>query len=256
MKKVLTVSWLGSLLFVLASCGGGNSRSFVRIVNASPDAGAIDVTIGGTTLSSVAYATGSNYFTMTPGTGITFKVNQHGQTAFPINTQITLTGKAYYTIAVVGLVGSTTTIPPVPATLTILQSVDDHSAPAAGNVKIRVLQADPYFHKAPSDSGPVDVYITPPANTLNGTIPTFNGSGSGVNFQTMTSFVSFPILATGDPGLRIRVAPAGDTNPDADSFLDSGTVTFKALQVRTFVILDAPPAGTGLYQGVFLNDLN
>jgi hypothetical protein len=251
MRKVLTVSLLGSLLFVLGSCGGNGARSFVRIVNASPDAGALDISIGGTTLTNVAYATGSNYFTMAPGSSIAFKVNQHGQTATPLNTQITLTDKTYYTIAVVGLVGSSTAVPPVPSTITIAQSVDDHSTAAAGDVKIRVLQADPYF--AVPNSGKVDVYVGDPTANLNGTIPNF----SGVSFPSMASFVSFTVPTTNGL-LRIRVAPAGDTNPDADSFLDTGTAgtLFKALQSRTFVILDAPPAGSNQFQGIFLNDLN
>ncbi len=257
MRKVFTVFLLGLLLFGLASCGGGNSRSFVRIVHASPDAGALNITIGGTTLSNVGYGTGSNYFTMAPGSSIAFQVKQvnptPGAAAIPIDTHITLAEKTYYTITVIGLIGDTNVSPPVPATVTILQSTDDHSAPATGQVKIRALQADPYFHVVPIDSGPMDVYISAPTDSLNGTVPTF----SGVNFQTMTSLVSLTVPTTNGL-LRIRVAPAGDTNPNADSFLDTGIagVTFKALQVRTFVILDAPPKGSNQYQGVFLNDLN
>jgi len=46
---------------------GQQQRSFVRIVNAAPDAGTIDVTINGNKiLTAMAYGTGSNYLPKDP----------------------------------------------------------------------------------------------------------------------------------------------------------------------------------------------
>src|SRR5260221_1577553 len=100
-RKVLTVLVVGSVLLVLASCGNSSKRSFVRIVHASPDAGTIDVTINGNKiLTGTAYGTGSNYFTVAPGTNISLKIAQtSGTISTLIDTKIGLVDKAYYTIA-------------------------------------------------------------------------------------------------------------------------------------------------------------
>ena len=119
MRKALTVLVVGSALSVLASCGS-STRSFVRIVNAAPDAGTIDVTINGNKiLTATPYGTGSNYFTEAPGTTISLKIvssgGVNGSTSATIDTTIGLVNKAYYTISVVGLTVA-------PSTFTILQT--------------------------------------------------------------------------------------------------------------------------------------
>ena len=251
MRKVLTVLLMGSILFVLASCGS-STKSFVRIVNASPDAGAIDVTINGNKIAtSLAYGAGTNYFTLTPGTNIDLKIDTHGAVVFPFPTKITLLDKTYYTIAAVGIVGDPAHLPqPIPSTFTILQTTDDHTAPGSTNVKIRVLQLDPYSDAM--NPNPVDAYITPPATPINNTAPNF----SNLTFQSPASWVSVPFPTDGN--LRIRVAPAGNTNPDGSNLpgWDSQTVLFKAGQVRTYVLLNNPAGTPFPNQSLMLNDLN
>ena len=247
MRKALTVLVLGSTLLLMPSCGGSSRRSFVRIVNAAPDAGALDVTINGNKiLTGMAYATGSNYFTEAPGTTISLKIANSAGTL--LDTKIGLTDKVYYTIAAVGLTAA-------PSTFTILQTADDHTAPVSTDVKIRVLQLDPLYHVIPGDSGPVDAYITPPINTLNGT----NADFTDVAFQSTPGWVSVKVPTDGN--LRIRAVPAASTgNTDPDHTLiqgwDSQTVLFKAGQVRTYVLLDNPAGTPFPEQSIFLNDLN
>ena len=244
MRKVLTVLLAGVSLLALASCGNSSRRSFVRFLNAAPDAGAIDVTINGTKVVTAAnYATGSNYFTQTPGTTVSLKITKSADQSILLDTKIGLIDKTYYTIAAVGQA----------STFTILQSVDDHTAPASGDVKIRIMQLDPTFQVG--TSGAVDVYITPtnPPHTLNNTIPNF----ANVPYQSATAFFSATVPTT-DGNLRIRVAPAGDTDPDNDSILgwDSQAVLYKTGQVRTYVLL-ANPSGTPFpEQNTTLTDLN
>jgi len=239
---------------LFASCGNSNHRAFVRIVNAAPNAGALDVTINGNKiLTAMAYATGSNYFTEAPGTTISMKIANASGTL--LDTTIGLTDKVYYTIAAVGLVADTTVNPPIPSTFTILQTADDHTPPASTAVKIRVLELDPLFHADPGDSGPVDAFVTPPTATLNGLNPDF----LNITFQSTPSWVSF--LVPTDGNLRIRVAPhpiAGDTAPDSTNVpgWDSQTVLFKAGQVRTYVLLNNPTGTPFGEQSIFLNDLN
>ena len=251
MRKVLTVLLVGSMLFVLASCGS-STRSFVRIVNASPDAGTIDVTINGNKIvSALAYGAGSNYFTIGPGTNIDFKIDTHGTVALSFPTKITLLDKTYYTIAAVGIVGDPSHMPqPIPSTFSILQTTDDHTAPGSTDVKIRVLQLDPFSN--PTNPSPVDAFITPPAAPLNNTAPNF----SNLPFQSPASWVS--VVVPTDGNLEIRVAPAGSSDPDGLNIpgWDSQTVLFKAGQVRTYILLNNPTGTPFPNQSLMLNDLN
>lgn len=248
MRKVLTALMVGSAFLLLASCGGSGRRSFVRIVNAAPDAGTIDVTINGNTiLTAMAYGTGSNYFTEGPGTNISLKITKSSDpTAILLDTKIGFVDKVYYTIAAVGLSAA------APSTFTILQTEDDHTSPAANDVKIRVLQLDPLYHTNPGDSGAVDAYIRAPGAHLNLTSPDF----SNVVFQSTPSWVSLAVPTDGN--LQIRAVPAGNTDPDNTVIpgWDSQTVLFKAGQVRTFVLLSNPTGTPFPQQNVMLNDLN
>lgn len=246
MRKALTVVLAGSLALVLASCGNSSRRSFVRFVNASPDAGTIDVTINGSkVLSAAAYASGSNYFTVAPGTNIDLKIDTTGTNAQHLDTKITLADQAYYTIAAVGLATP-------PSTFTILPAVDDHSVTGSGDIKIRVLQLDPTFHVNPGDSGPVDVYITEPNAPLNGSPATF----PSLTFQSPGSFASIKVSASGNQ--QIRVAPAGDTDPNSTNLQgwDSQTLAVTAGQVRTYILLNNPTGTPFPNQSLLLKDLN
>jgi hypothetical protein len=246
-RKALTVLMLGSTLLLMPSCGGSSRRSFVRIVNAAPDAGALDVTINGNKiLTGMAYATGSNYFTEAPGTTISLKIANSAGTL--LDTKIGLTDKVYYTIAAVGLTAT-------PSTFTILQTADDHTAPVSTDVKIRVLQLDPLYHVISGDPGPIDAYITPFGSSLNGT----NADFMDVTFQSTPGWVSVKVPTDGN--LEIRAVPAASTgNTDPDHTLiqgwDSQKVLFKAGQVRTYVLLDNPAGTPFPEQSIFLNDLN
>ena len=61
-------------------------------------------------------------------------------------------------------------------------------------------------------------------------------------------------MAVGD--LQIRVAPAGNADPDHNLLVDSGKITFTdKKQLRTYVVSDqAPPSAQ--FQGFLLTDLN
>jgi hypothetical protein len=217
----------------------------VRIVNAAPDAGTIDVTLNGTKiLTAMAYGTGSNYFTEAPGTTVGLKITNSAGTL--LDTKIGLVDQVYYTIAAVGLTAS-------PSTFTILQTADDHTSPAANDVKIRVLQLNPLYHVNPGDTGPVNAYIRPPGAILNQTNPDF----SNVTFQSTPSWVSIAVPTDGN--LQIRAVPVeANTNPDSTVIpgWDSQTVLFKAGQVRTYVLLNNPTGTPFAQQSLMLDDLN
>jgi len=264
MRKVLSVFVLGAILVASISCGN-NPRASLRIVHAAHGApGAtdttptpsIDVTIDGNkVLSNVPYSTGSNYFSVTPGARH-FQMNVTGNKTFFIDTTINLTDKTYTTMTLVGEFGTVPFPNPIPPTISITTSTDDHSVPAAGQVKIRVMQAAVgYDFPVPPPPppqpnlipAPVDVYVTSFGTILNGTQPSLGN----VSFQSTTAYVT---MAVGD--LEVRVTPAGNTDPDHNILIDSGKVTFTdKKQLRTFVLSDqAPPSAQ--FQGFFLSDLN
>ena len=158
-----------------------------------------------------------------------------------------------------GIVDST------PSTLSVVTTTDDHGAPAAGQVKIRVLNAavgfvttPPPQPTPPAPPAPVDVYITTFGTLLNGNPPA--PTLPGVNFQSTTAYVS---KAVGDLQIRV-VGPAGcgdpvifpACNPDLNIIADSGKITFTdKKQLRTYVLSDqAPPSAQ--FQGFLLSDLN
>jgi hypothetical protein len=273
MRKALSVFVAGAALLISISCGN-NPRASLRIVHAAPGApGApntpptapIDVTIDGNkVLSNVAYSTGSNYFSVTPGSRH-FQMNVTGDKTFFVDTTINLTDKTYTTMTLVGEFGMVPFPNPIPPAISIATSTDDHSVPAAGQVKIRVMQAavgydlpvppppPPQPNLIPA---PVDVYITAFGTLLNGNPPT--PTLPNVSYQSTTAYVS---KAVGDLQVRV-VAPAGcgitinPCNPDNNIIIDSGKVTFTdKKQLQTYVLTDqAPPSAQ--FQGFFLHDLN
>ncbi len=263
MRKALSVLVLGATLLVLTSCGN-QPRAFLRIVHAAPGmttTPSLDISIDGNkVLSSVAYATGSNYFTVTPGARH-LQINVTGDSKnFLIDTTTSnLASKTYTTLTLDGIVDST------PKTISLLTTTDDHGPPAAGQVKIRVLNAavgfvttPPPQPTPPAPPAPVDVYITTFGTLLNGNPPT--PTLPGVSFQTTTAYVS---KAVGDLQIRV-VGPAGcgdpilfpACNPDLNIIADSGKITFTdKKQLRTYVVSDqAPPSAQ--FQGFLLTDLN
>jgi LPXTG-motif cell wall-anchored protein len=107
----------------------------VRVIHASPDAPAVDVFVNGTkALTNVPFFTASDYLDL-PAGSYRVQVAPTGQPASAAVIDATATieaGKAY-TIAATGPVASITP--------TVI--VDDLSAPAGGNAKIRVYHFSP-----------------------------------------------------------------------------------------------------------------
>jgi len=118
------------------------------------------------------------------------------------------------------------------ASIAPLIAPDDLTAPAAGQVKVRVI------HAAPAAAG-VDVYVTAPGAPLTGAVLT------NVPFRAVSDYLSVPAGT-----YQIRVTPTGTATVAIDA-----TVTFVAGQIRTIVATDAPGGGAPLAP-IVLADLN
>jgi hypothetical protein len=118
----------------------------VRVVHASPDAPSVDVRVnGGLAFGGVAFGEATVYASLPAGT-YTVQVEPAGAGntgPFVIDADLTLLAGQDYTVVATNFLASITPI--------IL--VDDNSAPAAGNARVRV------FHGSP-DTPAVDIAVT------------------------------------------------------------------------------------------------
>jgi Domain of unknown function (DUF4397) len=111
--------------------------------------------------------------------------------------------------------------------------VDDNSAPASGDFKLRIVNASPGM-------GTQDVYLVAFGSDINSVEPTFTnlGFGSAVTNSTLTAG-DYQVLFT-TPGQKFIN-------------LDSGKLTFSAGQIRTLLALNNP---SGAFMTTLLTDAN
>ena len=217
-----TMLWLG--------CGTDHAR--VRLMDASPNTPNLDVLFGGkTVVTNGAYESVTSYLKFDSGTRH-FEVRATGTSTDLIDTKATLAAHKDYTFLAVNA------LPITPVMLVPLALIDDNSAPASGQVKVRLIQASP-------SAGSVDVYLVAPGTDITTVSPTV----TSLAYQVATAYQS---VTAGSYEVFVTL-----TGSKAKLF-DSGTLTLTAGQIRTGVILDDPGGGTITFPGVFvvLADLN
>jgi len=200
--KTLAGSWiaLAGLSLLLAGCGGGggDSNAKLRILHASPDAPAVDVTARGATLvANAPFKAGTGFIDLANGPA-DLKVNVAGTATTVIAANPFLLGGRSYTLVAANKVAS---IEPL-----LIEEPDGD--PPAGQVRLRVLHAAP---AAPA----VDVYVTGPDAAL--ATPTL----ANVPFKAVSAALDVPA-----GNYRVRVTAAGVANP----LYDSGPVALAAGQ--------------------------
>ncbi len=225
----LGILLLGATMLTV-SCLTEHAR--VRLMDASPNTPNLDVLVDGKmVVTNGTYESATSYLKFSSGSRH-FEVRATGTTTDLIDTKATLAAHKDYTFLAVN------SLPITPAVLTPLALTDDNSAPASGQVKVRLIQASP-------TAGSVDVYLITPPGPLTGS-PTV----TNLAYQAATSYQS---VAAGS--YEVFVTPTGATTP---VLFDSGPLTLTAGQIRTGVTLDDPGGGTITPPGVFvvLADLN
>jgi hypothetical protein len=127
-----------ALLGLLAGCGSSSDNGFtttnLRVINESPNVGAIDTFVNGSKqVSNLPYSQASGYSTLESG-NYQVRVFPTGQTVNPIlDTNVQLNGNTTHTLMIVGQSGS----------VQGLLLTDDNSQPTAGNARIRFVDASP-----------------------------------------------------------------------------------------------------------------
>jgi hypothetical protein len=229
-RRVFNAALIG-VAIALAGCGSDDvevstpvSQAQLRVVHASADTPAVDVYVNGVrALQSVTFGAASAFSAVTPGNA-RVQVALAGQAAStaPIDVTAPLTAGRDYTAIAIGT-GSTGA--------TRLQAVlvdDAGTAPAAGQVKLRVV------HGAPAVPA-VDIFVTAPGATLPST-PTI----SALTFGQQAPGASAAALSVPAGNYQIRARVTGQT---AIAY-DSGTVALAA--GSDIVVVAVPETGTSL----------
>lgn len=202
MHRELAFGLATGLLVTLVGCSGSTDApppppppAQLRVLHGSADAPAVDVLLNGRTLAAnVPFNGATAFLPVSPGKA-DFKVNVAGTSTTALAAMPELESGRFYTVMAVDQV----------AALKPLVIPEDGLAPGSGQVKVRVVHAAP---KAPQ----VDVYVTAPSASLEGTTPTL----SAVPFLGFSSALEVPAST-----YRIRITGAGAKTP----VYDSGSVT-------------------------------
>jgi Domain of unknown function (DUF4397) len=230
---------LASLSFFAMSCGSA-SKAQVRILNAIPDSSqsGLDVDVNGTKVTTAplifpGFQPATGYFSVASGSD-SFQAFLTGTTTIvtqPIS--VSLSSTTYTEIATGFVNGSGVNGP------TFVSITDNNTAPTAGNVEFRVINASPS-----SPGGLVDVYIVPPGTDILGLAPTI----SGLSFTQGSTYQSL-VFATN--GYQMIVTPSGTQNGLVNQIYATPTGS-----IRTIVLVDQQGGGQMSQFPQELNDLD
>lgn len=206
------------LIFLTTACGSSNSN--IRLLNAMLSETSLDLLVDGKTVSTgVAYASGSSYASTSSGshhvqaeaTGTTTIVADFGTQNLGSNSFLTAAatdnGPTLFT--------------------------DDHTAPASGDVKIRIINASSLLASG------TDVYLVTSGNGISGS-PTF----PGLAYPSASSYSS-----VGAGSYQAIFTLPGQTFAE---FITAGQ-SFSAGQNRTIAIMNGQGGG---FTSTVLSDLN
>ena len=208
---------------LIAGCGGGGKTRF-QFVNAVPDLTNLDLLIDSTAVASnIAYGTTTGYQTAQSGSH-QVQIEASGTTNSLLQQSISFAS------------GSDTTIiaSNFSSNISALVLNDNNSAPPSGDFNLRLVNVSPGL-------GATDVYIVAPGTDLNTVAsPTVSNLAfnSATSYQSITAG-SYDIILT-LTGQKIVA-------------IDTGSLSFSAGQVRTFVGLNNPSGG---FSYAVLSDLN
>jgi hypothetical protein len=192
-------------------------------MNASPNESGLDLLVDGKAVATaVSYGSISDYMTVDSGSRHV-QVEASGTTNFLIDENVSVASGGETSVLATNVASS----------ISGLVLIDDATAPATGNVSLRVVNASPTL-------GSVDVYVVTPGADLVASTPVvrnlaFNGT---TDYQTLTAG-SYEVVMT---------APGTPT-----PILDTGALNLTAGQNRTVVSLDGVSGG---FTATVLSDLN
>jgi hypothetical protein len=228
---------LAALSLFVSSCGSSNS-SQIRFVNAIRDAAPLDIDVNSskifTNIAFFGYQPTSGYTKVSSGS-ITVAGLATGTTTQVFSSTASL-ASGDYTLIATGSVNSGTN----GSGVDLLSVQDNNTAPAAGNVEFRVINAS-------QTGGTVDVYIL--ANPVNGGIQP-PATISGLAYTQASGYITLPFNSN-NSGYTMYVTSSGTTNPIFSQNLSSPTSS-----IRTLVLTDVANSSGLNPSAIELSDLN
>jgi hypothetical protein len=218
---------LVSLLFLACGCASDSESdgdTLLRVVNAAPDAAAVDVYLEEDLfIENRPYLVDADYDRLRSGSRL-LRVTVANSFTNLVNGTSFFDNDTDYTLVVMGRVNDSVGV--------LLQ--DDNSSPNSDRARLRL------FNAISASSADVDVYITEPGAPLSGRLP---------NVEDLNPRDSSPYLESLAGTYQIRVTP----RDSLDIVVDSGPLVLREGQVRTFIIADRLGAGAP-YQLLALRD--
>jgi hypothetical protein len=205
-------------VFMATGCGGSGSAR-ARLLNAYLGQSGLDMLINNqSTATGVGYGAASGYASVSSGAP-NLKIQTTGTNNVLINQTINLGS------------GSDNTVLSTGSGTVVL--TDNNTAPASGNIKIRVINASPTL-------GTADVYIVPAGTAITPGSPTF----ASLAYLSASGYQSLPAGS-----YEIIFTFAGVPS----AVIDSNPLSFSTGQIRTVVGLDGQNGG---FTTAVLSDLN
>ncbi len=204
----------------LTGCGNVNTSSTkisaLRIIDASVDAGGLDVYANASALAyNVGFGTVSSYIAFTPAT-YTFAADQSGSQTVLSSARGTLVANTEYTLLIGNLAANLQTL-----------LLMDQSVPApSGQIAIRFVDQATHI-------GAVDLYLVPQGGSLLTTLPVL----TGLTFNNATNAPRYIDVPAGT--YTLIAVPAG-TVPSATTVnsYTGGAVSYPMGSARTIIFLD------------------
>jgi hypothetical protein len=256
MRRFLKALPVALLLLALAavsifavSCGSSSVQArFVNAVyNTSSYGGGLDVEVNGVKdFTAIAFptASGSTYKGLPAGND-TFLGLQENTTTQVFQDPATLSGGTQYTLVAAGQAQGNGT-----STVSFKPFGDNNTAPAAGNVNFRIINA--------SDAeSAVDVYIeqTPFTGTIgqNGV----TAQVTNLAYMSASGYVTLPWNSNAGGGWTIYVTPAGSTLIILNGFNTGNFGGTGTESIRTLILTDDANTNNSISSvPIVLDDLN
>jgi len=207
---------------LIVGCGGGGKTRF-QFVNAVPDLTNLDLLIDSTSVASIAYGTTTGYQNTKSGSH-NIQIESSGTSNSLLQQSITFASGADTTIIASNFSSN----------ISALVLNDNNSAPPSGDFNLRLVNVSPGL-------GATDVYIVAPGTDIN---TVASPTVSNLAFNSSTSYQS---VTAGSYDIILTLAGQKIVA------IDTGSLSFSAGQVRTFVGLNNPSGG---FSYAVLSDLN
>lgn len=232
LKRVAAATALAAATLGFSGCQGvtgSTSSAQIRFIDASMDAGGLDMYLGSTAVAyNLGFGTITSYIPVTPAT-YTVNVDSAGTRQVLATAKASVANNKQYTVLVGNVVAS------LGATV-----LTDQSQPApSGQIALRFLDQS-------TKVGPVDLYMVPSGTAVTAVTPV----QTGVDFGANTGYLNIPVGT-----YTLYVVSNGTALTSTTTTLYTGAATaYPQGSARTLVLLDRQLVTTPAINVITAND--